>query len=389
MKILYISSNPTISTAGATGAATHILSVIKGLQKLNVDVKTLIAADEYLPDKRKTSRLSAIWKFFPLTIRTLRRDISLVIHGYQWKSRILKAIEIFNPDIIYERAAYLHMNGINIAKKLNIPILIEMNSPASEVKLIDGSLLLPLALYIEKRNLSLADTIVTVSEAMKNYLIGRGAEPTKIQVIRNAANIGITECNIYDKKNKPSSNFIVGHVGSFASWQKIDILIKAFAIAKKSYPKLNLFLIGDGPLRKNFEVLSNRLGVSDSVIFMGRKTQREILDILINYVDIAACVSDTWYGSPTKIFEYGAAARPVIAFRTPAILEIIEHGKTGLLVSSKTPDELAAAIIQLIENSELRFKLAENWQRKVLEEYTWDLVASKTLDICKKILNKA
>ena len=121
---------------------------------------------------------------------------------------------------------------------------------------------------------------------------------------------------------------------------------------------------------------------------MGEKKQREALDILVNYVDIAVCTNSSWYGSPTKIFEYGIAGKAVIAFRTPAIAEVIEHEKTGLLVSEQTPNELASSIIRLIKDQELRFNLAKNWQKKVLEEYTWDLVVLKTLDICKKIINK-
>lgn len=389
MKLLYIDSNPRINTSMSTGATTHITSVIKGLQKLGIQIEYLIAGDEYLSQQKNLNRLSNIWKHFPLAIRTLRRDISLLIQDYLWTQKAIRVAASFQPDIIYERSKFLHTSGIRISKKLDIPILMEINNPVTEIKLIDGSLLLPIALYLEKRNLLSADAVITISAAMKDYLISRGGDAAKIYVMHNAANIEAAAPNISSMSKKSGSNITVGHLGSFAIWQKIDILIRAFAIAKKSHPKLSLLLIGEGPLRKDLELLTLKLNLSDSVIFIGKKTQREVSDILANNVDIAVCSSDTWYGSPTKIFEYAAAGKPVIAFCTPAILEIIEDGKTGLLVSSRTPDELSAAIIRLIENPELRFRLAENWQRKVLNEHTWDIVALKTLDICKKVLNKS
>jgi len=385
MKLLYISSDPTISTSKATGAATHILSVIKGLQKLGICVEPLIAGDEYLSN-RKISRSCAIKKYFPLAARTLKRDISYLIHDYLWTRKIIQVAKSFKPDIIYERLAFLHSSGVRLSKKLNIPILIEKNSPVTEIKSMGGSLLLPIALYIEKHNLLSADAIITISNVMKNYLVNQGANISKIYVVCNAAHKETIKFNSHNLINKSDSHITVGHVSSFASWYKLDTLIEAFAIAKESYPNLSLLLIGDGPLRKDLELFAKKLNISDSVIFRGEKKQGEVLDILANYVDIAVCANINWYGSPTKIFEYGATGKPVIAFWTPAIAEIIEHEKTGLLVSSKSPNELSSAIIRLIDNPGLRFELAKNWQKKVLEEHTWDLVALKTLDICKKVL---
>lgn len=388
MKILYISSNPTLNTSQVTGATTHILSVIKNLRKQGINVESLIAGDQYLSAKKKLSRLSNIWKLFPLAIRTLRRDLSRLIQDYAWTQKAIRIAAYFQPDIIYERLTFLHTSGIRISKKLNVPIVIEVNNPVVEVKLLDGSLLLSLGLYIEKINLLSANAIVTVSNAMKNYLVDRGVNPTKIHVVRNAANRDIIKYDNYSLENKLDSHLVVGHISSFTNWYKLDTLIEAFALVKKLHPNLSLFIIGDGPSRKNLELFAKKLNILDSVIFMGQKTQKEALYILKNYIDIAVCTNISWYGSPTKIFEYGAAGKPVIAFQTPAIAEIIEHEKTGLLVSNKSPNELSSAIIRLIENPKLRFELASNWQTKVLNEHTWDLVALKILDICKKIINK-
>jgi len=386
MKILYISSDPGISTSLATGASTHIVSVVKALRKLGAQVECLIAGDNN-SSHRRLNKTSFMRRFFPLTLRTVKRDISFLMHDNFWTAKIIQIATSFKPDIIYERTAFLHLSGIRAAKKLNIPILVEMNSPVSEVNSIDGSLLMPLASYLEKRTFLLAEAVVTVSNAMKNYLVGRGASPEKVYVLHNAADKGtLNSVANYALEKKSDSNIILAHVSSFAHWYRIDILIKALIIAKKSYSQLNLFLIGDGPLRKKFDLLAQRLNISNSIIFMGEKTQSETLEFLAKNVDIAFCTNNSWYGSPTKIFEYGATGKPVIAFWTPAIAEIIEHEKTGLLVSPENPDELASAIVRLIKDPELRFRLAKNWQRKVLNEHTWDLVALKTVDICKKIL---
>jgi len=77
--------------------------------------------------------------------------------------------------------------------------------------------------------------------------------------------------------------------------------------------------------------------------------------------------------------------KPVIAFRTQAISEVIRHGENGLLTSAD-PDGLSQAIIRLIREPEFRIYLAKNLQAKVFSEYTWHTVASRTAAICKKIM---
>lgn len=383
MKILYVVADRGISIAHATGAATHILSVIRGLEGLNIRVRTLIGGDLYSCGRamNKTSFLRAI---FPPVLATVKRDIGFLLHERQWLKRVKEEIEGFRPDIVYERATFFHAGVGLLCGELGIPIVMEINSPLDEFKFMGGSLLLPLAMFKEKRNLSLASAIITVSDAMKDYLIARGADPLKVYVIRNAADKEMFRAIGPSNNKKPDSEIILGHVSSFANWYRIDILIRAFALVNKIYPKARLFIIGDGPSRNKLEILVGKLDISDSIIFMGKKPQNEALDILAGQVDIAISTNISWYGSPTKIFEYGMLGKPVIAFRTRAISEVIRHGENGLL-TSVDPDGLAQAIIRLMNEPEFRVSLAKNLQAKVSSDYTWHAVASRTAAICEKI----
>ena len=85
-----------------------------------------------------------------------------------------------------------------------------------------------------------------------------------------------------------------------------------------------------------------------------------------------------WYGSPVKIFEYGALGRPIVAPDTGPVRDVMEHGVDGLLVQPCV-NELTAAIQRLLREPSLAESMGAGFQRKVREHHLWRHVAARIL----------
>ena len=98
--------------------------------------------------------------------------------------------------------------------------------------------------------------------------------------------------------------------------------------------------------------------------------------------------NSNWYGSPVKIFEYGAAEKAIIAPDVSPLRDALKNGIDGILV---TPDQenLVRAMITMLEDLPLRDRMAKHFKEKVIAEHTWDLMSERILETAKKMLSQS
>ncbi len=87
-----------------------------------------------------------------------------------------------------------------------------------------------------------------------------------------------------------------------------------------------------------------------------------------------------FFGSPTKLFEYMATGRGIVASRLEQIGEVLEHERTALLVPPADETALAAAILRLVDDRDLSARLGASARRRVLERHTWEAHGRRLLD---------
>jgi glycosyltransferase involved in cell wall biosynthesis len=92
-----------------------------------------------------------------------------------------------------------------------------------------------------------------------------------------------------------------------------------------------------------------------------------------------------FFGSPTKLFEYMAAGKAIVASRLGQIADVLDHERTALLVEPGEPSELAAALKALAGDHDLRQRLGRNAQVKA-KEYTWLANAQRIVDAFESLL---
>src|SRR4029077_5841450 len=135
-----------------------------------------------------------------------------------------------------------------------------------------------------------------------------------------------------------------GTVGRLVEVKQQAVLIRAFAQVAATFPAARMVLVGDGPLRAELEATALSLGLSGAVLFAGYQPRPERF---LAAMDVFVLPSRA-EAMPLVIPEAWAAGLPVVASRVGGIPELIEDGRTGLLVESGDVDGLAARLRQLL-----------------------------------------
>lgn len=390
MKILYYSPHPMLNTAHQAGYATHINEMINAFRELGHEVLPVIMGgtkanneDSGVADKSKLKNI--VKKFIPKILWETLKDIQLQRFDKYAETVFEKAIKEYQPDLIYERANYLQLSGINISKKHNIKHVLEINSPYTEerITLQGKSLLLKRAINIEKEQTLKTNLPVVVSSALQNYFSEKyNIKKNHFLITPNAINLNKITTNTVlveelNSKYKPKGELIIGFVGSFFKWHGIDILIKAFAKVSISNPNVKLIIIGTGEIEKELKELAIQTS-SKQIIFTGRISHNEIFNY-ISIFDIAIMPNSNWYGSPVKVFEYGILKKAIIAPDYMPLKDVMQNNKDAILIQPNV-ENLKNAMQKLISDKELRNKLALSFYNKIINNYTWKKNAEKVLN---------
>jgi sugar transferase (PEP-CTERM/EpsH1 system associated) len=173
--------------------------------------------------------------------------------------------------------------------------------------------------------------------------------------------------------NDPSL-WLVGTVGRMQTVKAQPILARAFVQAVRDFPevreRLRLVLVGEGPLRAECEDVLAGAGMSGLAWFTGERNDvADILRGLDCFVlpSLAEGISNT-------ILEAMASGLPVVATRVGANAELVLHGETGVLVSPRSAEELAASVWTLARSPHEARRMGQCGRRRVEEEFSLDMM---------------
>jgi len=147
----------------------------------------------------------------------------------------------------------------------------------------------------------------------------------------------------------------------------LDVLIRAFAVVKDGDPGIRLVLVGDGPLRPQVEELSKTLGLDGRLEFLGWRGRAEIARLLHGCQVFVLPSRSEPFG--IAIIEAMACRKPVVASAVGGIPEIIENGKTGILVDPDNPAALANALLNLLKDPSLQRSISSNAYENVVARF--------------------
>lgn len=193
----------------------------------------------------------------------------------------------------------------------------------------------------------------------------------KIQVIHNSINpddirLTRTKSEVLRELHIDEDAPVIGTVGRMVPIKRFDVLLDAFSTVHESEPGARLIIVGDGPLMYELEEQAERLGIRDAVVFPGYRN--DALDV-INCFSVFALSSHN-EGIPTVVLEAMALGVPVASTEVGGVPEVIDTGKTGLLVPDGDSTRLAGACLRLLHESALRCSLCAAGKKRIEDNFT-------------------
>lgn len=357
---------------------THIEGMVKSLISLNhqVDIVSPTTNSNGNSDKRERTFLANIYSLIGKFMPEIFFELCEICYNFVAYKKIKGLILKEKYHLIYERYAIFNWASVSLAKRYNIPIILEVNYTSfTPLYRKRSKLFLPFAHWVDKKIFKSVDGLLPVSTYLKKHLIDLGVDENKIVVLPNAADpnkFKIMQQGSSELKTKinVNGNKIIGFVGGFYPWHGLDFLIDCFARLKKEIPDVCLLLIGDGPVKAELIKKVANLGLKKDVLFVGSVKH----DDLANYIDLfdLAVVPDSnEYGSPMKIYEYMAMGKPVVAPRLGPLEDGIESGKEGILFTQKSSDEFLSALRTIILDESLRKKMNNAARNKIRRKHNW------------------
>jgi glycosyltransferase involved in cell wall biosynthesis len=227
----------------------------------------------------------------------------------------------------------------------------------------------------ERRVWRRADGYITITRHLADELQSRFGSRSNVAVIPDGTRLGRT-----DAVRPPDSRApLIGYAGHLYPWKGVDVLLRALA----DVPDARAIVVGGHPAEPDLgrtRALAARLGVAARVTFTGLLEPGQVsgalqaADVLV-LPNTATKISAS-YTSPLKLFEYLAAAKPVIASDLPAVREILRNEENALLVAPGDPRALAAAIRRLVDEPALAERIARRAGTEAAG-FTWDKRAER------------
>jgi glycosyltransferase involved in cell wall biosynthesis len=376
--VLYL--RPSVGSSSTVGGSvTHAHEVIRALRAGGVELDA-VTTDSSIgeaalrdldpPCRWRVAKTPGILKAIPASTG-LGNDAALI-----WTA--LRSAQ--SSDLIYQRHARFSVAGALLARLTGKPLFLEYNGSEEFVgRYWTPTTLRGQLLACERAAIAAATRIFVVSEVDRRNLLRRGVDPKRIIVNPNGVAV-----ERFAKGGGPAirrrlgltkTDFVVGFVGTFGPWHGAPVLARAFSVVAREVAHSRLLLVGDGP---QFNEARARLvadGSDGHAILTGRVAPDEIphyldaCDVLVSpHVFLPEGIE--FFGSPTKLFEYMAAGKAIVASELGQIADVLDHGRTALVVPPGDVGALASAIQELAAAPELRKELGAQARRQA-DRHTW------------------
>lgn len=387
MKILFYSPHPTLYFEAPTGYGSHMRGMVNGFREEGHTVEILVLGNKphSIDSSMQTNSLKSILKkALPKILWRTLKEIQQIRFEKHAEKELLLAVQKFNPDVVYERSAWMSNGSVQVLKQFNIKHVVEINAPfEEEVKEFEkaSSFISFIGKKKLKNLLQSANLVAPVTSSLqehivKNYnvkgdnclVVPNAIDKTEIQINESRVDEIRKTFDLTDKK-------VIGFVGSIFPYHGVDRLI--YAVSKLNNSDVVLLIVGDGYLIPELKEQARILELSSRVHFTGSVPKEDVYNH-IAAMDVVALPNTEWYCSPVKLFEYGALGKVVLAVNEAGVSDVMTN-TDGMLFENNEGDFQEALNFTISNLSQLKER-ANSFQQKILSKHTWSANARQILN---------
>lgn len=313
--------------------------------------------------------------------------------------RVREVVEIEKPDLLHIHSPVFNaLSALWVARQVGIPTVYEIRAFWEDAAVDYGAYRQDSWEYKLRRAFETwackkVDHVVVLCHGLKDELIERGIPPAKLTIVSNGVNMeNLTVCAPDAecmKAWKLDRKKVIGFIGSFFRYEGLDLLVEAVARLTTTRPDIVLLLVGGGRMEAALKAQIERLHLTERVVMPGRIPYDRISGVYALMDALAYprySVRLTELVTPLKPLEAMAVAKAVVASDIGGHRELIRHGHTGLLFPAGDVAALAGVLTRLLDNNDLRQKLARQGFTWVRQGHTWDMTTAAYSDIYARAL---
>lgn len=410
--VLYLNTNLWFGVKSG-GSVGHIAGVANALHRQGWGVRYLAVADSPVVDRSIERTMLRPPRQHGLPPEFNNYRFSLSAHR-----QALRAAGAHRPSFIYQRMSTSNWTGVALSRSLNLPLVIEYNG--SEVwaakhwgrRLLDEQL----AIDAERVSLEHAHLVVTVSEVLADQLADRGIPRERIVWYPNCVDAAVFDSTRFDAAERGAlrashdigtDDIVVGFIGTFGRWHGVDLLARAIRQMADEDPawldrfRVRFLLVGDGLMMPDVRAAIDGSLAASHTRLVGIVPQRDApaylaaTDILVS-PHRPNPDGTAFFGSPTKLFEYMAMGKAIVASDLDQIGKVLSNSlhasrlpteppqdaenRLAILAEPGSIDQLIAGIRFAVEQSSWRARLGANARDETQRRYLWEHHVQAILD---------
>jgi glycogen(starch) synthase len=288
------------------------------------------------------------------------------------------------------------MGGMVGKKELHIPLIFHVHSTEVGRSIGRGSHTIK---DIEFEGGQIADCVITVSYAMADELLKLGFPQEKIRPCWNGVDPAKYDPSRVSNEDRlalrrrygiQDHETLLFFIGRLVTVKGVDKLVRALPLVLKDFPNVKLLILGIGDMEKEIRSIADELGIHDKVIIRAEFVSEE--ERIRHYAAADVVVLPSLYEP------FGIVCTEALSMAKPTVVgargtngmreQVVPSGEKqcGIHVNPFEPKDISWGIIQVLQSSDKGIQWGKNGRQRVLDEFSWDAVTKRTLDIYKEFI---
>ncbi len=343
-----------------------IAEPIEHFRQLGIDSSVIAVSPIYYPRRRASLSAAAHWVRYP----QIPGNLGLSSAGKLLYARVLGRIRRLHSarpiDVIHTHAALPcgHAAAL-ISRRLNIPFVVTLHGLDVFNTCFLGGIPAAWRRQVSVNIYRAARTVICVSGKVQENLKTGTVGETSSTIVYNGVNPNLFSPNQAEVGRFDPEILMVGNLHRSKGH---ELVLRALANLRPSFPQLRCRIIGEGPDRAQFEALVRDLGIGPQVQFVGRQSRSEVAEAMRRCSVFVLPSRNEGLGC--VYLEAMSCGKPVIGCRGQGIDEVIEHGENGWLIPADGLEQLVQGLSALLGSPEMCTRIGTAARQTILEKLT-------------------